>query len=167
MKSRRRPGLPKSAISAGVVERTRLREAVADLVAFHEGRAPERRLWGFTESELREVDLAVSRQLGPDAVNLKHYLACMKKTQPVLAQPRKTNDALDLWHMLAQPEILESFWPNWNPRTGARGANPGISAKALLILTSTMGNSAHFDRNHKWLRDSRVGAVFEWIEATS
>lgn len=167
MKSRPNPRLAKSAIHAGVIQRTRIAEAVSDLVAFHEGRAPERRLWGFKESELRDIDLAVARQLGPDAVNPKHYLASMKKTQPVLAQPRKTDDALDLWHMLSQPEILESFWPNWNPRTGARGANPGISAKALLTLVATMGNSAHFERNHKWLSDGRIRTVFEWIEATS
>lgn len=167
MQSRPRPRLPKSAISAGVIQRAAIAGAIADLVAFHKGRMPERRLWGFSETELREIDLAVARELGPDAVDPKHYLAWMRKTQPVLAQPRLTNDALDLWHMLSQPEILEMFWPGWNPRTGTRGANPGISAKALLTLTACMGSSAHFDKNHRWLGIDRIRHVFEWIEATS
>jgi hypothetical protein len=167
VQSRPKPRLPKSAISAGVVQRERISDAIADLVAFHEGRAPERRLWGFSESELREIDLAVARERGPNPVDPKHYLDWMRKTQPVLAQPRMTNDALDLWHMLSQPEILESFWPQWNPRTGSRGANPGISAKALLTFTATMGSSSHFDKNHRWLRIDRIRQVFEWIEATS
>lgn len=167
MKSRPRPRLPKSAISAGVVQRERIAAAIADLVAFQEGRAPERRIWGFSESELREIDDAVARELGPNAVNPKYYLPWMKKTQPVLSHPRMTDNALDLWHMLSQPEILESFWPEWNPRTGARGANPGIAAKALLTVVATMGSSAHFDKNHRSLQDERIRQVFEWIEATS
>jgi hypothetical protein len=100
-------------------------------------------------------------------VNWKHYLHWMKKTQPVLSHPRLTDDALDLWHMLSQLEVLEAFWPEWNPRTGERGANPGISAKALLTITATLGHSAHFDDNHKLLNDPRLRSVFEWIEATS
>jgi hypothetical protein len=123
--------------------------------------------WGFTQSELRDIELAVARELGPDAVDPKHYLAWMRKTQPVLSHPRMTDAALDLWHMLSQPEILEDFWPEWNPRTGARGANPGITAKALLTLVATSGTSAHFDKNHRTLRDERIRHVFEWTEATA
>lgn len=167
MKSRPKPRLAKSAVSAGVVQRQRIADAVADLVAFRLDAAPEPRIWGFSESELCEIDLAVERELGIDPVNEKHYLSWMKKTQPVLAHPRMTDDALDLWHMLSQPEIAESFWADWEPRTGARGANPGIAGKALLTIAATLGTSAHFDDNYKWLRDPRITDVFEWIEATS
>jgi hypothetical protein len=50
---------------------------------------------------------------------------------------------------------------------GARGANPGIAAKALLTIQASMGTSAHFDKNHRWLRDARIKRVFDWIEETA
>lgn len=161
MKSQPKPRLAKSAISAGVVQRQRLADAVADLVAFRLDVAPEPRIWGFSESELVEINIAVERELGIDPVNEKHYLHWMKKTQPVLAHPRSTDDALDLWHALSQPEVAESFWADWEPRTGARGANPGIAAKALLTIAATFGVSSHFDKNYKSLTDKRVTDVFE------
>ena len=90
MKSRPKPRLAPSAVSAGVVQRQRIADAVADLVAFRLGVAPEPRIWGFSESEVIEINLAVERELGIDPVNEKHYLSWMKKTQPVLAHPRTT-----------------------------------------------------------------------------
>jgi hypothetical protein len=95
----------------------------------------------------------------------REFVKQMDKTAPVLARPRLTEGAIDLWRWFSQPE-LHRFWERWKTRTGSRGSDPGYFAKALLIVTATMGDSPYFQANYdrlaKW--DKQLRVVFDWIE---
>jgi hypothetical protein len=120
----------------------------------------------FTEEEVRAI-LLVAQKQARTPFDPAAFVKAMEETAPVLVRPRITDRALDLWRMLSVPEILEELWPNWNGRVGARGPDPGYLAKALLVLTASLGISAHFDDNYEALMQAEGAgfrAVFESVE---
>jgi hypothetical protein len=99
----------------------------------------------------------------------REFAKAMDKTAPVLARRRWKDTLLDLWRMLAQPELI-ALWAGWNGRVGRRGKDPGFFAKALLVVTAALSISPYFTENYKFLRDGaggRVPRVFEWLEQTA
>ena len=86
--------------------------------------------------------------------------------------------------MIAKPRIdidpLSDFWrrspsgdlrgmPPPELQAGRRGPDPGCMAKAVLLMTATLGKSAHFGDNYTSLVGlGGVGyrAVFDWLEQT-
>ena len=141
-----------------------IRRAVDDYVEFLAGERDEPRLWTFSEHEIETIHTQ-ARRLHREPFDERQFVRKMRETRPRAVQPEVTDEALDMWYMLAQPEILESLWPSLDPRTGARGRRPGYFAKALLFTAPTVGASAHFNANYTQLRRSApLRTVFEWVE---
>ncbi|MHB8642347.1 MAG: transposase [Gaiellaceae bacterium] len=168
MKYRVAQRTPRSVLDAELLLREpQVARAVDDLAAHFRGESPEPRLFGFPEQEIAAIH-RLAHQKSAHSFDEPSFVRQMAATRPLAAQPRITDPALDLWFMLAQPEILERFWPLLDPRTGARGPDPGFAAKAFLFFVASQGLSSHFDDNHRALRaDHRARAVFEWVEATA
>ena len=151
------------------------RKKATDLLAAHlrdpknvpEPRLPEIGL--FTEEDIRAIQMVAFKQ-AQQAFDEAFFFEQMVATTPVMAKPRIDVDPLlDFWRTIALPEICEELWPAWNSKTGRRGPDPGYMAKAILLMTATLGKSAHFDDNYTSLAGlGGVGyrAVFEWLEQT-
>lgn len=165
----------------------RIAKAVDAFVAHLRDRknVPEPSLWElgeFSEEEIVAIFALAHKQAKDGEFDFEQFVKKMDATKPVLARPRGTDKALDLWRMLSQPEILERLWPRWKARTGKRGRHPGFFAKALLVVTAALGKSAHFDDNYEELsgnparrgvgdlprdpdaRPTSLRVVFEWVE---
>jgi hypothetical protein len=125
----------------------------------------------FTDEQERSIWMVARKEAKFQApFDYAEFVKQMDKTTPVLARPRITERLVDLWRMLALPEIAEGMWPAWNAKTGSRGQHPGFWAKAILVMTAALGISAHFDDNHAHLfggEGRALRALFSWIEQTA
>lgn len=164
----------KTAAAVELVATSARRKRAADALAAHyrdPDNVPEPRLRNlglFTEAEECAIRVVALKQAQVE-FNEAYFVEAMAATTPVLARPRVEDPALDLWRVLAQPEICEELWPAWNSKTGARGPDPGYMTKAVLVMTAALGKSAHFDDNYNSLAGVEgicYRAIFDWLEQT-
>jgi hypothetical protein len=170
MKARVKPGRSKTAAAAALVSADNLlSRAVASLTEYLiDPRLDEPRLFQFNDDEVAAIHL-IARKQAQLPFDVNAFVRAMDDTEPVLARPRLTDRATDLWRMLSQPELV-NLWSKWNGRTGTRGRDPGYFAKALLTVAASLGSSAHFDDNYDQLtghNGEHLRQVFEWLETTA
>jgi hypothetical protein len=121
----------------------------------------------FSEEEVMYVVDQAGRQLD-EPFDAREFRNAMKKTLPVASMPKLSNFLHDLYYALAQPEMLQLFWPNWKPvEEGERGPKAGHNGtKALLAMAVFLGKSAHLLQNHGSLASNApMQRIFTWVEA--
>lgn len=121
----------------------------------------------FSEEEVMYIVDQAQRQLD-EPFDAREFRNAMKKTLPVISMPKLSNFLHDLYYALAQPEMLELFWPNWKAAAdGTRGPKAGhVGTKALLAMAVFLGKSAHFLQNHGSLvSNAPMQRIFAWVDA--
>jgi hypothetical protein len=120
----------------------------------------------FSEEEVMYIVDQAQRQVD-EPFDAREFRNAMKKTLPVISMPKLSNFLHDLYYALAQPEMLQLFWPHWNPRNeGTRGPKAGhLGTKALLAMSVFLGKSAHLLQNHGSLASNApMQRIFAWVE---
>ena len=188
MKTRPRPGRTRLAKAAALAKQDNRVARAVDALATHladKKAVPEPLLadfGDFTDQELVAIWVLAYARAKADEFDMNHLMRKLDMTRPVLAYPRKTDRALDLFRTLREPELLE-LWGRWNGRTGSRGRDPGYLAKALLVVTAELGKSPYLECNYEILTGeparvdendritrpedrvpTRYELVFDWIE---
>lgn len=120
----------------------------------------------FSEEEVMYIVDQAGRQL-EEPFDAREFRNAMKKTLPVISMPKLSNFLHDLYYALAQPEMLQLFWPHWKPvEEGSRGPRAGhLGTKALLAMSVFLGKSAHLLQNHGSLESNApMQRIFAWVE---
>jgi hypothetical protein len=164
LKSMPRPRQSKLTRVAQLLEDPLVEKAVAMLLAHQKNLdEPMPELWRFDDAMQSAIQLLAERQK-EQPVDEKAFVAAMERTRPLIAQPRVTDPAADLWLMLSLPEVLE-MWSRWPTRTGERGRHPGYFTKAFLLTMAGIGLASDYKRAYQQFeKDSQFAAVFQLVE---
>jgi hypothetical protein len=161
----RSPRTPSSLRDAELVlQLPRVSNAVEQYAAALRSDSPEPLLWGFDEETIRLIVRQARRQAS-HPFHEASFVRAMEETRPLATYPKTTDPVHDLWLALAQPEIAEDLWSVIPDRRGSRGPDPGIAAKALMVVCAALGTSAHFNDNwHVLSSDRRLQSAFVSVE---
>jgi hypothetical protein len=166
MTNRKRPELPKALGKREWDHDHDIQLAVKEQIAFLNDEGSEPNLAPFTDDEITYILDQAERQTQFE-FDPAQFRKAMEKTRPAMSMPKLSNLVYDLWLAVAQPEMLELFWPYWKAGDeGTRGPKASfLFTKAMLAMATFLGKSSHMLQNHAILAsNAALRAVFEWTE---
>lgn len=166
MTPRKRPNLPKALGRKEWDHDHEIQQTVKQQIAFLNDEGPEPDLGAFTDEEIAYILDQAERQTQFE-FDPAQFRKAMEKTRPAMSMPKLSNLVYDLWLALAQPEMLQLFWPYWKAGDeGSRGPKAGfLFTKAMLAMATFLGKSSHMLQNHATLASSiEYRSVFAWVE---
>jgi hypothetical protein len=166
MTPRKRPSLPKALGRREWDHDHDIQLAVKQQISFMNDEGPEPNLAAFTDEEIAYILDQAERQTEFE-FDPAQFRKAMEKTRPAMSMPKLSNLIYDLWLAIAQPEMLQLFWPYWKASNeGTRGPKASfLFTKAMIAMATFLGKSSHMLQNHAILASNAgIRSVFEWAE---